>query len=74
MSAREELYSFAMVGKEHSPDISQKMSDRIDAFAHELAEKIRAASATCAVFRSEDMQARADHGRRMADLIDPEVE
>jgi hypothetical protein len=38
------------------------------------AKKIRAASAHYAAFRSEDMQARADHGRRMADLIDPEVE
>lgn len=32
MDARKDLYAFAMKGKEHSPDISEKASEKIDAF------------------------------------------
>lgn len=61
MSARKELYSFAMKGKEHSPDNSDRMSALIDAFAHELAEKIRIAYPN-----------KFSRENAVADLIDPE--
>lgn len=32
MDARKDLYAFAMKGKEHSPDISERASEKIDAF------------------------------------------
>lgn len=32
MDARKDLYAFAMQGKEHSPDISERASEKIDAF------------------------------------------
>ena len=32
MDPRKDLYAFAMKGKEHSPDISEKASEKIDAF------------------------------------------
>jgi 2-oxo-4-hydroxy-4-carboxy--5-ureidoimidazoline (OHCU) decarboxylase len=32
MDARKDLYAFAMKGKEHSPAISEKASEKIDAF------------------------------------------
>lgn len=41
--------------------------------AHELAEQIRTEVAPIAVFRSEEMRALAKYGRRLADIIDPEV-
>lgn len=32
MDARKDLYAFAMKGKEHSPAISEKASEKIDAY------------------------------------------
>ena len=32
MDPRKDLYAFAMQGKEHSPDISERASEKIDAF------------------------------------------
>ena len=32
MDARKDLYAFAMKGEEHSPDISEMASERIDAY------------------------------------------
>jgi len=32
MDARKDLYAFAMQGKENSPDISEKASEKIDAY------------------------------------------
>jgi hypothetical protein len=36
MSARSELYAYAMKGKYHSPDKSERMSERIDAYRAEV--------------------------------------
>jgi hypothetical protein len=36
VNAREELYRFAMRGKQHSPDTSERMSQTIDAFRAEV--------------------------------------
>jgi hypothetical protein len=36
MDARKELYAFGMSGKEHSPDNSDRMSEKIDAYRAEV--------------------------------------
>lgn len=41
VKARKELYAFGMVGKEHSPDNSDRMTEKIDAFAASLADIVR---------------------------------
>lgn len=43
MSARRELYQELMRGGPHSPDRSDRASQLIDDFVHELAEKLREA-------------------------------
>lgn len=40
MDARKDLYAFAMKGKEHSPDISEKASEKIDAFRAALLREV----------------------------------
>lgn len=59
------------------PDVELTLDDiaslLLGEHAHELADQIRAEVAPLAVFRSEDMHALVKYGRRMADLIDPEV-
>lgn len=68
MSARSELYAALMHGGPHSPDRSEKASMLIDAYAHELAEKIRAGwDETRGATQASKVMAFA------ADLIDPEV-
>lgn len=43
MDARKDLYAFAMKGKEHSPAISERASEKIDAFrAAVVAEVVEA--------------------------------
>lgn len=78
-AARGDLYVFGMSGKEHSPDNSDRMSALIDAFAHELAEKIRENwrreySAVCNNIGTADARRWAQGGGGAADLIDPQVE
>jgi hypothetical protein len=66
MSARELLYVALMNGGPHSPARSERASALIDAFAHELAEEIRAESdpgSPIFVITAEEA----------ADLIDPQV-
>jgi hypothetical protein len=63
VSARERLYSALMVGGSHSPDRSERASRLIDAYAHELAERIRE---HCRI-------TTGPCGCPGADLIDPEV-
>jgi hypothetical protein len=72
MDARKDLYAFAMEGKEHSPAISEKASEKIDAFR--AAVLLEAANALAAV-GPEDSLASAPKAwtgaietlRRMAD-------
>lgn len=67
MSARAALYAAVMSGGYHSPDRSEHASALIDAFAHELAERIRNDREPW-----EWALAGQHAGHDAADLIDPE--
>jgi hypothetical protein len=41
--ARLELYAFAMQGKEHSPDLSERASQKIDAYRAAVIEEVMGA-------------------------------
>lgn len=60
MDARKDLYAFAMKGKEHSPDISEKASEKIDAFraavVAEVVEALTAKGAELSELAEEKMQ------------------
>jgi hypothetical protein len=84
MSARDELLSYIgglnysicserCVACNCAESDAKEASQMVDDFAHELAEQIRTEVAPIAVFRSEDMRALVKYGRRLANLIDPEV-
>lgn len=74
--ARSDLYAFAMQGKEHSPDISDRASERINAFrAAVLAEAAQHLYTALFPAVYDDMGQKAAEGvnravselRRMAD-------
>lgn len=60
MDARKDLYAFAMQGKEHSPDISEKASEKIDAFraaiVAEVVEALNAKGAELSELADEEMR------------------
>jgi hypothetical protein len=68
VTAREELYAAVMSGGYHSPDRSEKASAIIDAFAHELAEKIRNSE-----WLHEYTDGHMSDCNQAADEIDPEA-
>lgn len=74
MSARDELYAEVMSGGTHSPDRSERASALIDAYAHELAEKIRSSGmpGKFGVFYGPGVSAYRDGSDDAANLIDPE--
>lgn len=53
MDTRKDLYAFAMQGKEHSPDISERASEKIDAY--------RAAVLREAVAAGQELMADGEH-------------
>lgn len=73
MSARQSLYGYAMKGKDHSPDNSERMSQEIDAFKaealREAAERIRLRGSAHLAFGRA-----AWPFNEAADLIDPDKE
>ena len=51
VDARKDLYAFAMQGKEHSPAVSERASEKIDAFrAAVIAEVVEALQGRAAEF------------------------
>jgi post-segregation antitoxin (ccd killing protein) len=60
MDPRKDLYAFAMEGKEHSPDISEKASEKIDAFraavVTEVVEALQAKGAELSELAEEEMR------------------
>jgi hypothetical protein len=60
MDARKDLYAFAMKGKEHSPAISEKASEKIDAFraavVAEVVEALNAKGAELSELADEEMR------------------
>lgn len=73
MEARKDLYAFAMQGKEHSPEISERASERIDAYRaavlREAADKLDESEALRDLTddHMHDVNAAANELRRMAD-------
>lgn len=60
MDARKDLYAFAMQGKEHSPAISDRASEKIDAFrAAVVAEVVEALTA-----KAQELSAEAEEEMR----------
>ena len=57
---RSDLYAFAMQGKEHSPDISEKASEKIDAFraavVAEVVEVLNAKGVELSELADEEMR------------------
>lgn len=75
MSAREALYAFGMSGKEHSPDNSERMTAKIEAFKtevmHDMAEEVRNIGIHTWEGMSDIARAIRDARASAADLIDP---
>jgi predicted DNA-binding transcriptional regulator AlpA len=73
MTARADLYAFAMQGKPHSPDNSEKASERIDAFRAAVLRQAADALDESETLRDltddhmHDVNAAANELRRMAD-------
>lgn len=70
MSAREDLYAALMKGGPHTPDRSERASALLDAYTHEVAEKLRS------YLLPEEDSPHVPHNRtvrNLAELIDPEV-
>ncbi|MFI1562172.1 helix-turn-helix transcriptional regulator [Streptomyces sp. NPDC020490] len=71
--ARRELYAFAMQGKEHSPEISQRASEKIDAFRRAVLREAADRLDESEVLRDltddhmGDIKAATNELRRMAD-------
>ncbi|MET8766346.1 helix-turn-helix domain-containing protein [Streptomyces sp. NPDC004658] len=73
MDARKELYAFVMQGKEHSPDISERASEKIDAYRRavllDAADKLDQSETLRDLTddHMHDVNAAANELRRMAD-------
>lgn len=66
MDARKDLYAFAMKGKEHSPDISEKASEKIDAYRSAVIREAAAAVAQLIDEGEHDPDCLVDELRRLA--------
>ena len=74
VSAEMEWYEQHPRLKPDVPEMRQDAGDAVDAFAHQLAEKIRDRIGRFDLpFESERTKEFVAFGRSMADLIDPEV-
>ena len=66
MDARKDLYAFAMQGKEHSPDISEKASEKINAYRSAVIREAAAAVAQLIDEGEHDPDCLVDELRRLA--------
>lgn len=66
MDARKDLYAFAMQGKEHSPTVSERASEKIDAFRAAVIRQAADAVAQLIDDGEHDPDCLVDELRRLA--------
>lgn len=72
MDPRKDLYAFAMKGKEHSPDTSERASEKIDAFRAAVIREAAAAVAQLIDDGEHDPDCLVDELRSLASRPAPE--
>jgi hypothetical protein len=70
IDARRDLYAFAMKGKEHSPDNSEKASEKIDAFRAAVLREAADAVAQLIDEGEHDPDCLVDELRSMASRLE----